>query len=42
MSRKNRSKKNIEFFEKTDKPKNKYNRNKDEYKKHKKRDYKSW
>ena len=23
-------------------PKNKYNRNKDGYKKHKKRDYKSW
>jgi len=42
MSIKNRSKKNTDFFEKTDKPKKKYNRNKDVYKKHKKRDYKSW
>jgi hypothetical protein len=42
MSRKNRSKKSTDFFEKTDKAKIKYNRNKDGYKKHKKRDYKSW
>jgi hypothetical protein len=42
MSKRERSKKNNEFFEKTDKAKIKYNRNKDGYTKHKKRDYKSW
>ena len=42
MSNKKVEKTNTEWYEKVDKLKLKYNGNKDGYKKHKKRDYKSW
>ena len=41
MNKKN-NKKDINWDNKIDKLKLKYNRNQDGYKKHKKRDYKSW
>ena len=41
MRKKSRSKKNTEFFEKTDKAKIKYNRNKNGFQKHKIENYRS-
>ena len=42
MNKKEINKKNSDWENKVDKLKLKYNRNQDGYKKHKKRDYKSW